>query len=140
MKTETKTMKTFTSIERVRKVKKEIELPAFFTYGNSKPSESDDYFNIICMTDENKQSACISRGGYRDRLESADIVFEISCWDNLKIVSSPDFKQVNQSEWDKAVNMLVSQVKSLVPRIPVNLTHPATQSKIEEAYNQQEKK
>lgn len=99
----------FIAKEVVKEIEKEIELPAYFIYGTGKPSDGDGiYFNVVKVTDPEKRAEKIA-----SPFNSSDPYFAYgdSCWTPSEIVSDDRFIQVDESEWDLAVDMLIKEVK-----------------------------
>lgn len=106
-----KKIKKFTSRVEVKEVEKEIELPAYFLYGNFKPSESEygEYFSpIVKISDENERGVYI---GFCLTVEDSKGVhtFNRSPWDNGRVVS--EFTQTTKEEWDIAVQRVIQDIK-----------------------------
>ena len=97
----------FKTVEVVKEVELEIELPAYFIFGKGKPSDGE-YFNIIKVTDPEKRAEKIE-----SPFNSNDRLFEYgrSPWLNGDIVSDDRFTQVDESEWDIAVERLIKEIK-----------------------------
>ena len=97
----------FTTREVVREVEKEIELPAYFILSNGKPSDGE-YFNIMKVTDPEKKP---------ERIESPfnpidqHFTYGNASWTASEIVTDNRFTQVDESEWDLAVYMLIKSIK-----------------------------
>lgn len=104
-----KKIKKFTSRVEVKEVEKEIELPAYFLYGNFKPSESEygEYFSpIVKISDENERGVYISVDYY-----NGIHTFNRSPWDNYRVVSESKFTQTTKEEWDIAVQRVIQDIK-----------------------------
>lgn len=96
----------FKTIEVVKEIEKEIELPAYFILGKGKPSDGG-YFNIVKVTDpESDAEAIQSPFDFTDRF----FKYAKSVWTPNEIVSDDRFIQVDESEWDLAVDMLIKEV------------------------------
>lgn len=98
----------FKTVEVVKEVELEIELPAYFIFGKGKPSNGG-YFNIIKVTDPDGGTEKIEApyGSY-----DPYFTYGRSTWEPDEIVSDDDkFTQVDESEWDLAVDMLIKSIK-----------------------------
>lgn len=111
-----KTIKKFTETKTVKKVEKEIELPAYFLTSDNKPSDitdiANDYLNIVCIVDENKTAIRITLGpGYHSGEQpSNNCSYSDSCWSNYEIVSR--FTQTTKEEWEIAKSFLINDIQS----------------------------
>lgn len=97
----------FKTVEVAKEVELEIELPAYFVYGEGKPSDGG-YFNIVKVTDPEKRAEKISSPFPELRL---NLSYGDSPWPASRIVSENEFTQVDKSEWDLAVDMLIKSIK-----------------------------
>ena len=99
----------FKTTKVVKEVELEIELPAYFVYGSRKPSDGAGvYFSIAKVTDPESAAEWIS-----SPFNHEDPFFRYSkcAWDPSGIVNNDSFTQVDKSEWDLAVDMLIKEMR-----------------------------
>lgn len=96
------------TIEVVKEIEKEIELPAYFIYGAGKPSDGYGiYFNVVKVTDPESDAESIQGPfGFGHHF----FTYSRSPWTPTEIVSNERFTQVDKSEWDLAVDMLIKEL------------------------------
>lgn len=97
----------FKTVEVVKEVELEIDLPAYFILGIGKPSDGG-HFNIVKVTDPEKRAEKIESPF--DSITS-HFAYGSSAWEVDEIAADNRFTQVDESEWGIAVDMLIKSIK-----------------------------
>jgi len=106
-----------TTVESV--FEKEIDLPAYFTYGEATPSDFQsgkiNYCNIVAIIDPDKRSVNIKLSRNNALMEEAfnNHDYGRSCWENGYILDRNEFKQVPKCEWEIAKGLLMGEISGL---------------------------